>query len=64
MSRNDDQPNEEPDVTMTNAGEKNPGEDPDFDDKPSPPIEDDREPEVLPDDPDILGNDGSSGPGA
>ncbi|CAM5555925.1 MAG: hypothetical protein ACYCW7_15025 [Pseudomonadaceae bacterium] len=63
MNPNDDQPNEEPDVTMTNAGEKNPSEDPDFDDKPSPRDKDDREPEVLPDDPDILGNDGSRGPG-
>ncbi|CAM5534190.1 putative protein OS=Stutzerimonas stutzeri OX=316 GN=CXK95_12240 PE=4 SV=1 [Stutzerimonas stutzeri] len=30
MNPNDDQPNEEPDVTMTNAGEKNPSEVPGF----------------------------------
>lgn len=52
---------DEVDITMTDAGEKNPGEDPDFDEQGRP--GDDREPEVLPDDPDIQGNDGSTGPG-
>lgn len=54
-------PVDETDTTMTDAGEKNAGEDPDFDEQVQP--EDDREPEVLPDDPDIQGNDGSDGPG-
>lgn len=53
---------EEPDVTMTDAGEKRASEDPDFDEKPEHKPEDDREPEVLPDDPDILGIDGSGKP--
>ncbi|MBA1240785.1 MULTISPECIES: hypothetical protein [Stutzerimonas stutzeri subgroup] len=52
---------DEPDVTMTNAGEKEPGEDPDFDEDPSR-LDDPDEPEVLPDDPDIQGDDGSSQP--
>ena len=51
---------DEVDITMTDAGEKNPGEDPDFDEQVRP--GDDREPEVLPDDPDIQGNDGSDQP--
>lgn len=54
-------PAEEPQTTMTDAGEKNPGEDPDFDEATE--SGDDREPEVLPDDPDIQGNDGSVQPG-
>lgn len=62
MNPTDEQPNDEPDVTMTDAGEKNPGEDPDFDDKPTPRDRDDGEPEVLPDDPDVLGEDGSGQP--
>lgn len=62
MNPTDEQPNDEPDVTMTDAGEKNPGEDPDFDDKPTPRDSDDGEPEVLPDDPDVLGKDGSGQP--
>lgn len=57
MKQNPEQPEQQPaedapDVTMTDAGEKNPGEDPDFD-----------EPEVLPSDPDIAGEDGSRDPG-
>lgn len=51
---------DEADTTMTDAGEKNPGEDPDFDEQLRP--GDDREPEVLPDDPDIQGIDGSGKP--
>ena len=54
-------PAEEPQTTMTDAGEKNPGEDPDFDEATE--SGDDREPEVLPDDPDIQGDDGSVQPG-
>ena len=46
---------------MTDGGEKNPGEDPDFDEPTRP--GDDGEPEVLPDDPDIQGKDGSDQPG-
>jgi len=55
------QAGDEPDVTMTDAGEKNPGEDPDFDDQPSQ-RDDPDAPEVLPDDPDIQGRDGSDQP--
>lgn len=44
-------PTDETDTTMTDAGEKNAGEDPDFDEQLQP--QDDREPEVAPDDPDI-----------
>jgi hypothetical protein len=55
------QAGEEPDVTMTDSGEKNPGEDPDFDDKPTR-LDDPDEPEVLSDDPDIQGIDGSNQP--
>lgn len=53
-------PADEVDTMMTDAGEKNPGEDPDFDEQLRP--GDDREPEVLPDDPDIQGIDGSGKP--
>lgn len=52
---------DEVDVTMTDAGQKNPGEDPDFDEQVRP--GDDGKPEVLPDDPDIQGSDGSAAPG-
>ncbi|WP_312957888.1 hypothetical protein [Stutzerimonas nitrititolerans] len=45
-------PTDETDTTMTDAGEKNAGEDPDFDEQVQ---QDDREPEVSPDDPDIKG---------
>jgi len=55
------QAGEEPDVAMTDSGEKNPGEDPDFDDKPTR-LDDPDEPEVLSDDPDIQGIDGSNQP--
>ncbi|BFN29415.1 hypothetical protein PsSCT_41770 [Pseudomonas sp. SCT] len=54
---------------MTDGGEKNAGEDPDFDDQAagdddqSSSLDDPDEPEVLPDDPDIQGRDGSSQPG-
>ena len=61
MNEQDRASSEEPDVTMTDAGEKNAGEDPDFDDKP-PRLDDPDEPEVLPDDPDIQGIDGSNQP--
>lgn len=54
-------PAEEQQTTMTDGGEKNPGEDPDFDEPTRP--GDDGEPEVLPDDPDIQGKDGSDQPG-
>lgn len=47
-------PAEEPDVTMVDGGDKEAGEDPDFDED---------EPEVLPDDPDILGEDAAVQPG-
>ncbi len=53
-------PADETDTTMTDEGEKNAGEDPDFDEQVQP--EDDREPEVSPDDPDIQGVDGSGKP--
>jgi len=53
-------PADETDTTMTDAGEKSPGEDPDFDEQV--PAQDDREPEVFPDDPDIQGIDGSGKP--
>lgn len=46
-------PADETDATMTDAGEKNADEDPDFDEQLQP--QDDREPEVAPDDPDIQG---------
>lgn len=62
MNADDQQANDEPDVTMTDGGEKNAGEDPDFDDQPSLPDDPD-EPEVSPDDPDIQGHDGSTQPG-
>ena len=67
MHSSEEQPGEEPDVTMTDAGEKSPGEDPDFEeDRPAqvPPRAevDDLEPEVRPDDMDILGIDGSDAP--
>ena len=57
MNQTPDQPEQQPaedaaDVTMTDAGEKNPGEDPDFDE----------EPEVLPSDLDIAGEDASDEP--
>lgn len=67
MQQNQQQPEaspspteEETQTTMTDAGEKNPGEDPDFDEQVQP--EDDLEPEVSPDDPDIQGIDGSGQP--
>lgn len=53
-------PAEEPATTMTDANGKNAAEDPDFDAQVEP--EDDLEPEVLPDDPDIQGIDGSGKP--
>ncbi|WP_312481237.1 hypothetical protein [Stutzerimonas nitrititolerans] len=53
-------PTDETDTTMTDAGEKNAGEDPDFDEQVQ--QQDDREPEVSPDDPDIQGIDGSGKP--
>ncbi|MEZ3135397.1 hypothetical protein ACBG90_11865 [Stutzerimonas kunmingensis] len=58
MKADDQQAGDEPDVTMTDGGEKNAGEDPDYDDQPSPLDE----PETLPDDPDIQGEDGSGEP--
>ncbi len=58
MKASDQQAGDEPDVTMTDGGEKNAGEDPDYDDQPSPLDE----PETLPDDPDIQGEDGSNEP--
>ncbi|MBK3866665.1 hypothetical protein GFL09_02990 [Pseudomonas stutzeri] len=58
MKADDQQAGDEPDVTMTDGGEKNAGEDPDYDDPPSP----QDEPETLPDDPDIQGEDGSDEP--
>jgi len=61
MKADAQQADDEPDVTMTDGGEKNAGEDPDYDDQPSP-LDDPDEPETLPDDPDIQGEDGSSKP--
>ncbi|MEL7651899.1 MULTISPECIES: hypothetical protein [Stutzerimonas stutzeri group] len=61
MNANDPQTGDEPDVTMTDAGEKNAGEDPDYDEQPSR-LDNPDEPEVLPNDPDILGQDGSDEP--
>jgi len=58
MKADDQQAGDEPDVTMTDGGEKNAGEDPDYDGQPSP-LDD---PETLPDDPDIQGEDGSGEP--
>ncbi|MBS67676.1 MAG: hypothetical protein CMK98_04830 [Pseudomonas sp.] len=58
MKASDQQAGDEPDVTMTDGGEKNAGEDPDYDDQPSPLDE----PETLPDDPDIQGEDGFNEP--
>lgn len=69
MKPDDQQAGDEPDVTMTDGGEKNAGEAPDFDDQTaggddqSSPLDDPDEPEVLPNDPDIQGRDGSSQPG-
>ena len=69
MKPDDQQAGDEPDVTMADGGEKNAGEDPDFDDQAagdddqSSSLDDPDEPEVLPDDPDIQGRDGSSQPG-
>jgi len=48
-------------MSLTDGGEKNAGEDPDYDDQPSP-LDDPDEPETLPDDPDIQGEDGSGEP--
>lgn len=61
MKADDQQAGDEPDVTMTDGGEKNAGEDPDYDDPPSS-QDDPDEPETLPDDPDIQGEDGSDEP--
>ena len=61
MKADDQQAGDEPDVTMTDGGEKNAGEDPDYDDQPSP-LDDPDEPETLSDDPDIQGEDGSGEP--
>ncbi|MEZ3186059.1 hypothetical protein HZR81_14085 [Pseudomonas sp. LM13] len=61
MNANDPQTGDEPDVTMTDGGEKNAGEDPDYDEQPSR-LDNPDEPEVLPNDPDILGQDGSDEP--
>jgi hypothetical protein len=69
MKPDDQQAGDESDVTMTDGGEKNAGEDPDFDlqaaaaHDQSSSLDDPDEPEVLPDDPDIQGRDGSSQPG-
>jgi len=67
MKQHQDQPGatpstteEETQTTLTDAGEKKADEDPDFDEQVQP--EDDSEPEVLPDDPDIQGVDGSGQP--
>ncbi|WP_313526494.1 hypothetical protein [Stutzerimonas kunmingensis] len=61
MKADDQQAGDEPDGTMTDGGEKNAGEDPDYDDQLSP-LDDPDEPETLPDDPDIQGEDGSGEP--
>jgi hypothetical protein len=59
MNQNQNQNDQEkpaedlPDTTMTDAGDKEPGEDPDFDEE---------EPGAQPDDPDIQGEDGSGKP--